>query len=271
MIFDSSDYLRRRGEGYFCYFITIVILSACDQNGLAVLYGSFSLCLWSMDEGADELADDEIMYDEIHASFLREAANDGVIELSDWEVDDLLDSEIFITNLPNSYKVIETYKAIFSSTYLVNNKDLNLDQSSLAAPINKLIFQRDLLQSKLYLDANFNAAYFNVAFFAKTEFIKFKSIVMIQNTYIVDTYIASGLYNTTMQDFFYYWYKHPYDIPYFRYQLLLDNKHSFFTNALSNVSVKLATKDKLDVLYNKSLNDPYKVHAFLDGDSRRAE
>jgi len=115
-----------------------------------------------------------------------------------------LDSEIFITNLPNSYKVIETYKAIFNSKYLVNNKDLNLDQSSLAAPINKLIFQRDLLQSKLYLDANFNAAYFNVAFFAKTEFIKFKSIVVIQNTYIVDTYIASGLYNTTMQDFLNY-------------------------------------------------------------------
>lgn len=152
----------------------------------------------------------------------------------------MLESVLYDTRLPESYALISAYTALIAPkipssrfSYVVNSTDILTNRVS----GDHFVMQKKLIQSKLRLDKNFEANFIeHGGVFAEFDILKFKGTALVVNTFIIDSYISTGIYACQLYDFeLYYVDSIPLDCAFFEY-MLITNQNLTLHNSLPDMA-----------------------------------
>lgn len=207
-------------------------------------------------------------------------------DLNDWTLTELLESSISDPRLPNNYAVISSYVKLFGlqsslanrfRSRVIENVEISPDMQMLVEmkgdfDSNKFLMQKNLLESKLRLSEKLEKKYVKMGRYGwgKHELLRFKARALMTNAYIVDTYVAAGLYAHSLYDFELYFADFVHlDCLFFDYTLITNysNKEARYASLVSARVKRIGgTNDLLKLVNDKLAPKRSDLDRFLAGE-----
>lgn len=182
----------------------------------------------------------------------------------------MLDNALSDPRLPQNYILISSYLNLVNTS--THNRFLKIENQALNSSKEDQLFllQKRLFQSKLQLNTAFVENFrqrTGFAFIKQYDLLRFKGAAIIANTFIIDSYISTGIYSTNRYDFELYFVDSiPLDCLFLEYMLMLPSSVKEIGHQVPLIQKITNTKTLMRLVNTKLAPQHKKIHRFLAGD-----